>query len=102
MAALMNALVGHQEQKEKLLSMARDQALPTAFIFFGSQGIGKKQLVRGLLQVLNCQRDIQACGVCSHCVRALETKNEFVFEVGLDGKKISVWRVSESCINFYP
>ena len=92
----MNALVGHQEQKEKLLSMARDQALPTAFIFFGSQGIGKKQLVRGLLQVLNCQRDIQACGVCSHCVRALETKNEFVFEVGLDGKKnISVESIRE-------
>src|SRR5690606_12088493 len=51
---------------------------------------------RGLLQVLNCQRDVQACGVCNNCVRALESKNEFIFEIGLDGKKnISVESVRE-------
>ncbi|MCB0378179.1 MAG: DNA polymerase III subunit [Bdellovibrionales bacterium] len=96
MAALIESLIGHSKQKEVLLSMARQQSLPSTFIFYGPEGIGKKQLAHALLQILNCQRDVQACGQCNSCLRVNEEKNEFVYHLGLQDKKnISIDQVRD-------
>ena len=88
MASLINSVVGHSSQKQQLLDMVENDHVPSAFIFNGPDGVGKKTLVRALLQVMNCERDTLACGECSHCVRCLEEKNELIYELKPETKKI--------------
>ncbi len=93
---LMEQLVGHEEQKQSLLQNLKNRQLASAFIFHGPEGVGKKKLVRALLQVANCQEAELACGCCSLCVRSLEERNEFIHELNLQSKKnISVDQVRD-------
>lgn len=96
MATIAESIVGHDKQKQLLLSMVNDQSLPFSFIFYGNEGVGKKLLVRGLLQILVCKEATLACGICSNCTRVVEDKNEFIYEVGLEKKKtISVDQIRD-------
>ena len=96
MAGLIHSFIGHQEQKNSLLDLWRQDHWPSSFIFTGPNGVGKKTLVRSLLQVVNCDKEELACGQCSNCVRSLEEKNELVFELKPETKKvISVDQVRE-------
>ena len=95
-SCLMEQLVGHEEQRQNLLQNLKDEQLASAFIFHGPRGVGKKKLVRALLQVANCQKAEWACGCCSLCVRSLEEKNEFIHELNLQSKiNISVDQVRD-------
>lgn len=96
MAGLIHSVVGHQEQKNSLLKLWRQDHWPSSFIFAGPSGVGKKTLVRSLLQVVNCDKEELACGLCSNCIRSLEDKNELVYELKPESKKvISVDQVRE-------
>ena len=94
--SLIEQMVGHEEQKQALLKNLKEGRLASSFIFHGPGGVGKKKLVRAILQVANCQKAELACGRCSPCVRSLEEKNEFIHEMNLQSKKnISVDQVRE-------
>lgn len=96
MAQLIYQILGHREQKDHLLNMIRGDHMPSALIFQGPQGVGKKAMVHALLQVMNCVEDELACGKCSNCTRSLEEKNELIFELKPEGKKtISVDQVRD-------
>lgn len=88
MAQLMNQVVGHSEQKRQLLQMVASDHMPSSFIFHGPEGVGKKMLIRALLQVMNCSQETVACGQCSNCLRCLEDKNELIYELKPETKKM--------------
>ncbi len=95
--ALIKKMVGHKAQRETLLELYKDDQLPSAMIFQGPMGVGKRTLAQALLQVINCQQEELACGVCSNCHRVLEEQNELVHTLTLDKKTIiSVDQVREA------
>lgn len=96
MAGLIQKVVGHQEQVEWLTSRVIKDSLPSTLIFQGPQGVGKKLIARALLQAFNCEKEQTACGQCSVCVRSLEDKNELIYLLQPESKKIiSVDQVRE-------
>ena len=96
MSTLIEKIVGHKEQIQSLLQSLEHGQLPCALIFHGPDGVGKKTLVRALLQVANCQQTSLACGRCSPCVRSLQHKNEMIHEITLQSKKnISVDQIRD-------
>lgn len=96
MAALIDSFVGHSAQREWLIEQSRREQLPSAIIFHGPNGVGKRTLALALLQTLNCEKSQLACGHCSNCVRALDEKNELVYNLVPESKKtITVDQVRE-------
>lgn len=90
----MDEVFGHDKQREHFLQSLKE--LPSSLIFYGPSGVGKKKLIQGLLQILNCSRDALACGHCSNCTRSLEKKNEMILQVNLEEKKsISVDQIRD-------
>lgn len=54
---------------QRLVQLTESQKLPHAFLFIGSQGIGKKTLVQAFEALLLCQQPTlqSACGECRSC-----------------------------------
>jgi DNA polymerase III gamma/tau subunit len=89
MARLMDAVLGHDILKEKLLSQTMQKVFFKSVIFSGPEGIGKKQLAKALLQELNCQSST-ACGTCDSCLKVLTSKELFLHEVELQNDKVKI------------
>jgi DNA polymerase III delta' subunit len=101
MAGLIDQIVGHDNQKKTLFELLKSDQLPSAMIFQGPAGVGKKTLAHALLQVINCTKSEKACGECSNCQRIFEEKNELVYHVELEKKSmISVDQVREMQASF--
>lgn len=73
-----------QEHILRMLTNALDQKrLHHAYLFTGTQGIGKTTFARILAKCLNCEIDITAtpCGTCKHCVAFDEGRFLDLFEI---------------------
>ena len=80
MARILDRVVGHSHQIEKLLSAAEANKLPSTFLFVGPSGVGKKLLATGLAQALICEKTLQGCGSCPSCLRMGKGQHEnFLF-----------------------
>lgn len=63
-------VIGQERVKQILLSALRNNRLPHAYLFVGSEGVGKDAIAFELARVLHCeQRGEQACNQCDSCVR---------------------------------
>lgn len=69
-------VIGHEEAKQRLRSMADSNRVPHALMLDGPAGVGKMRLARAFVQYLACsdRRDGDACGVCPSC-RQIEAFN---------------------------
>lgn len=92
----MQRLVGHEKQKQVLMERIAQRNLPSALIFHGPSGIGKKALAKFIVRKLNCENLDSPCEHCSSCIRSGEEKNEFIYNVQLEEKKsISVDQIRD-------
>jgi DNA polymerase-3 subunit delta' len=68
---MFEELTGNARVKEILKRMLVADRLPGAMLFTGEEGIGKKLFALEIARALNCRtpKDVEACGVCSSCVR---------------------------------
>jgi DNA polymerase-3 subunit delta' len=63
-------VLGHERVKAALLQALRQKRLPSALLFTGPEGIGKRTLAMEVARALVCERaDGDACGTCSSCLR---------------------------------
>ena len=63
-----NEIVGHEKQKEMLLSALKSERLPHAFLFTGQEGIGKKKTAKEFAKYVLCDEH-SACGICRPCIK---------------------------------
>ncbi len=68
---MFSELTGNTRVKEALKRMLVSDRLPGALLFAGEEGVGKKRFALEVARALNCRtpKDVEACGVCSSCVR---------------------------------
>src|SRR5215210_1819444 len=68
---MFDTLVGNERAKEILRRMLGQGRVPSALLFAGEEGLGKKLFALELARALNCRsrRGAEACGVCPACAR---------------------------------
>ena len=64
-------IIGQQEVKSKLISMAGSGRIPHAMMLLGPEGNGNLPLALALAQYVQCEnkQEDDSCGVCSSCVK---------------------------------
>jgi DNA polymerase-3 subunit delta' len=68
---MFDQLIGNERAKDILRRMLRQRRVPSALLFAGESGLGKKLFALELARALNCRapRGEEACGVCASCTR---------------------------------
>ncbi len=76
MARVVEALIGHTENKDRLFHLKAQKRWPHAFLFVGPTATGKKLAALSFAQMLICQNSDTACGVCGPCLRVEKQQSE--------------------------
>ena len=79
-------IAGHNEAKEALRLMVKNNKIPHAILFSGISGIGKYRLARAFAQYIHCRNktDGEPCGKCPSCLQHQKLNNpdiHFVFPI---------------------
>ncbi|MGE3975212.1 MAG: ATP-binding protein [Bdellovibrionales bacterium] len=71
------ASIKGQDRALQFLSQALQSGrLPSALLFTGPSGVGKKMSAFFIAQKLLCEKNQTGCGVCGSCVRVLQKQHE--------------------------
>src|SRR3989344_8460275 len=84
MARLLDFIVGHQKNIEKLLSLKLQKRWPHAFLFTGPNAIGKRKVALAFAQMLVCEQSETACGDCGPCLRIAKEQSENLLRLAPD------------------
>ena len=70
-------IIGHDEVKKHLISLAESGRIPHAILLHGPSGIGKMKLARAFAQYINCHnhKGNDSCGVCPNCIQTASLNN---------------------------
>lgn len=90
--SIWTSLRGHADQREMFRRTIQRGRLSQAYLFVGSEGIGKSQFARLLAQCLLCQSPgedpLEACGECAGCRPFLAGSHPDFLRVGCpEGKR---------------
>lgn len=85
-------LLGQSRQIEMIQRAAARNRLAHAYLFLGPEGIGKRQVARGLAESLFCTSrsgtTLSACGTCASCRQVQSGSHPDLFEIGCpEGKR---------------
>ena len=84
MACLINEVVGHEKNKQQLLSLISQNRWPHAFLFVGPHSIGKYKTALAFAQALICQESEVSCGTCGPCLRVAKEQSENLYKLSPD------------------
>ncbi|MBE9504068.1 MAG: DNA polymerase III subunit delta' [Proteobacteria bacterium] len=91
-----HSLFGHKKQIEILMRAIAGDKTPHAYLFIGSEGIGKKLVALKVAQALQCtSTEKKPCGLCSGCRKIEAGKHPDVILLEPDGKYIKIEQVRD-------
>lgn len=76
MARVIDSVIGHQDEIQKLFQLKQKGRWPHAIMLVGPSGIGKKKIALGMAQVLVCENSSDGCGQCGACLRIEKLQSE--------------------------
>lgn len=91
-------IVGHRKQLATLRWGLEKDRLHHAYVFLGSEGVGKKTVALSLAKAIHClEMDHDFCGSCANCVRIENRNHPDVRLLGLLARKkeISIEQIRE-------
>jgi DNA polymerase III subunit delta' len=91
-------IIGHQRQLETLRSAIGNGRLHHAYLFLGSEGVGKRMIAMALAKAIHCVEPNQDyCGQCVECARITNGNHPDVrlIEPLADKKEISIQQIRE-------
>jgi len=85
---MFDQIVGNERARDVLRRMLEQRRVPGALIFAGEEGVGKKLFALELAKALNCRapRGVEACDVCSACVRIAR-----LAQAGAETDSLIIW-----------
>ncbi|MBC7742897.1 MAG: DNA polymerase III subunit [Bdellovibrionaceae bacterium] len=86
MARLIDSVVGHTAVIDQLIQMRTAGRWPHALLFAGPSGVGKRKVALAFAQILICEKEELACGVCGPCLRVAKEQSESLLFVKQDEK----------------
>jgi DNA polymerase III subunit delta' len=94
----MAELVGHENPLAPIKKLAEKDRLPSAMLFVGAEGIGKRMAAKTIAQYYLCEHkgSTLACGTCGKCVRLNAEQSEDAFFLKPDGDSIKIEAVREA------
>lgn len=84
MARIIESVVGHTNETDRLFQLKNSGRWPHALLFVGPASIGKKKLALAMAQTMICSEDSQACGKCPACLRVEKQQSESLFLIEPD------------------
>jgi DNA polymerase III subunit delta' len=91
-------IIGHQRQLEILRSAISNGRLHHAYLFLGSEGVGKRMIAMALSKAIHCVESNQDyCGRCVECMRITNGNHPDVrlIEPLADKKEISIQQIRD-------
>ncbi|HEX9786737.1 MAG TPA: DNA polymerase III subunit delta', partial [Candidatus Binatia bacterium] len=91
-------LIGHSNQLATLRAALGNQRLHHAYLFLGSEGVGKRTVARALAQAIHCtELTADYCGRCVDCASIIDGNHADVRFIGplADKKEISIHQIRE-------
>ena len=92
--SVWNQVIGHKQQQEMLRIAATKTRLAHAFLFVGSEGIGKHRFAKTFAQTLLCEKteehELQACGECHGCKQVQANTHPDLLSVNLPEGKMEI------------
>lgn len=86
----------HQSQWRSLMAARNNSRLSHAYLFFGPEGTGKKQLALTFAQALNCSAsENPPCGTCLSCIKVERRTHPDVNLIQAEGEQIKIDQIRE-------
>lgn len=90
---LWNTIIGQTHAVEILKQSIQAGRIPSAYLFFGPDGVGKGTTAKIIAKTINCP--YHGCDICRMCVRINENNYPDIKEITNDGKFIKIGQIRE-------
>ncbi len=90
---VFHKIIGQDHAVEILRQSIYAGRIPSAYLFFGTKGVGKATTAKVVVKAINCP--YQGCGSCNVCVRIDEKKYPDVREISADGSFIKIGQIRQ-------
>ncbi|MFH1962725.1 MAG: DNA polymerase III subunit delta' [bacterium] len=90
---LWDKIIGQDYAVEILKQSIHTKRIPSAYLFFGPEGVGKATTAKVMAKALNCPQ--QGCDNCRVCIRINDKNHPDIREVVADGKFIKIGQIRE-------
>ena len=64
-----NSILGQSQPKKILTNALQNSSVAHAYLFYGPESVGKKQLAIALAKALNCKESPDGCNECESCLK---------------------------------
>lgn len=86
------SIIGHQPQIRLLQNAIANQRVAHAYLFSGSEGVGKRQVALGLARALLCETGT-GCDHCQACHKVEQASHPDVFFLASDGGTLKIEQI---------
>ena len=90
-----SSLIGNIKTKEMLIESAKKQNVLHSYLFYGTDGIGKKLFAIEFAKLIMCEFHKEECNSCKSCVEFLSHNNPDFMLIEPDGNAIKIDQIRE-------
>jgi DNA polymerase-3 subunit delta' len=89
-------IYGHEKQISVLQTAAARNRVPHAYLFYGTEGVGKRMVAEVFSKAVNCRDNTtDSCDVCPSCVKIDRGNNPDVVMIRAEGQFIKIKEIRE-------
>lgn len=88
-------LIGNEKVKETLIESINNSNILHSYMFYGTEGIGKKLFAIQYAKMLLCESDSKPCGKCKSCIEFDSSNNPDYFFIEPDNGSIKIDQIRE-------